>query len=107
MTHSVSRGTPSAKRWSVCFLGGDADPCSAPTKVRCRPMEKSSARTTLACTSIEFSTRNANAVAASLSFHLISLDHSILDIDDAVGVFGDIVLVGDEDDGVAFGMQAV
>jgi hypothetical protein len=42
-----------------------------------------------------------------LPLHFIPLDDAVLDIDDAVGVLGDVVLVGDKDDGVAFGMQAV
>ena len=32
-------------------------------------------------------------------------DLAVLDFDDAVGVFGDVAVVGDEDDGVAFGVQ--
>jgi hypothetical protein len=35
------------------------------------------------------------------------LDDAVLDIDDAVGVLGDIVLVSDEDDGVALGVQTI
>ena len=47
------------------------------------------------------------APAVKLPLHFIPLHHSILNIHDAVGVLGDVVLVGDEDDGVAFGMQTV
>ena len=32
-------------------------------------------------------------------------DFAVLDFDDTVGVFGDVAVVGDEDDGVAFGVQ--
>ena len=32
-------------------------------------------------------------------------DLAVLDFDDAVGVFGDVAVVGNEDDGVAFGVQ--
>ena len=33
---------------------------------------------------------------------LVGEDFAVADVDDAVGVLGDVGLVGDEDDGVAF-----
>src|SRR5206468_11913142 len=32
----------------------------------------------------------------------VALDHAVLDVDHTMCVFGDVVLVGDEDDGIAF-----
>ena len=42
---------------------------------------------------------------ARLLLHFVFRDDSVFDVDDAVGVLGDVVLVGDENDGVAFGVQ--
>ena len=44
---------------------------------------------------------------ALLSLHFVALDHSVLNMDHSVGVGGDVVFVGDEDDGIAFGMKAI
>ena len=38
---------------------------------------------------------------------LVGGDFAVADVHDAVGVFGDVRLVGDEDDGVAFGLQLI
>ncbi len=38
---------------------------------------------------------------------MVAGDDAVADGDDAVGVFGDVGLVGDEDDGVAFGVELV
>jgi hypothetical protein len=42
-----------------------------------------------------------------LAIPLVPFDHAILDVDDAVGVLGDVLFMGDQDDGVALGLQAV
>ena len=42
-----------------------------------------------------------------LSFAFVALDYTILNIHDTVGVLGDVMLVGDEHDGVALGVQAI
>ncbi len=44
---------------------------------------------------------------ALLSLHFVALDHSVLNIDHAVGVGGDVVFVSDEDNGITFGMKAI
>ena len=41
------------------------------------------------------------------SFPLVLLHHAVFDVDHAMGVFGNVVFVGDQDDGVAFGLQAI
>ena len=46
-------------------------------------------------------------MSLSLPLYLVLGDHAVPDGDDAVGVLGNIVLVRHQDDGVAFGMQAV
>ena len=38
---------------------------------------------------------------------LVAGDYAVLDVNDAVRVLGDVVFVGDQDDGVAVGLQAV
>ena len=38
---------------------------------------------------------------------LIACDNSILDVNNAVSVFGDVMLVRDKDNGVAFALQSV
>ncbi len=45
-------------------------------------------------------TREFGAVFATVAF--VALDQAVLDVDDAMGVGGDVVLVGYQDDGVAF-----
>jgi len=42
-----------------------------------------------------------------LLLYLILGDHAVFDVDDAVGVLGDVVLMGDENDGIALRMQAI
>jgi hypothetical protein len=42
-----------------------------------------------------------------LAIPLVPFDHAIFDINDAVGVLGDVLFMGDQDDGVALGLQAV
>src|ERR1035438_1528416 len=49
----------------------------------------------------------STTTASSLRFYYISFDYDVFDVDDAVGVFGDVVLVRNEDDGIAFGVQAI
>src|SRR5687768_151892 len=41
-----------------------------------------------------------------LSDSFVFFDHAVANRNDAVGAFGDVVLVRNDDDGVAFGMQA-
>src|SRR5215467_9745494 len=42
-----------------------------------------------------------------LRLRLVAGDHTVFDMNDAVRVSGDVVLVRDQDDGVAFGVQTV
>jgi len=41
------------------------------------------------------------------TFFLVALDHSIFNVDHAVSIFRDVMLVGDQHDRVAFAVQAV
>ena len=40
-------------------------------------------------------------------FAFVAGDDAVFDVDDAVRVLGDVVFVGDEHDGVAFGVEAI
>ncbi len=53
--------------------------------------------------------RNGKASKAqpTLALHFILGDHAVFDVDDAVGVLGDVVLVRHQYDRVAFGVQAI
>src|SRR5438552_10852830 len=42
-----------------------------------------------------------------LSLSFVPGDHAVFDEDHAVGVFGDVVFVGDQHDGIAFRLQAI
>ena len=42
-----------------------------------------------------------------LLFALVAFNDSVFNEDDAMCVFRDVMLVGNEDDGVAFGVQAI
>jgi hypothetical protein len=46
-------------------------------------------------------------VRLAAGFPLVLLHHAVLDVDHAMGELGDIVFVGDQDDGVAFGLQTI
>ena len=55
-----------------------------------------------------FDGRRGDAFTAGAPVRVLAAvgdDFAVLDFDDAVGVFGDVAVVGDEDDGVAFGVQ--
>ena len=42
-----------------------------------------------------------------LSFHFVALDYSVLDVDDAVSISGDVIFMGDQDDRIALRMKAI
>src|ERR1035438_1234193 len=51
-------------------------------------------------------TLSENALAVALG-GLVGVDLAVADMDDAMGIFGDVRLVGDQDNGVAVGVQSV
>ena len=54
-----------------------------------------------------FGPHTADDQRLTAGFPFVSRDQAVLEVDDAVSVLGDVVLVGDEHDGVSLGSQAV
>jgi hypothetical protein len=52
-------------------------------------------------------TGTAKAVPSHLLFDFIPFHDAVFDVDHAVGVLGDVVLVSNQHDGVAFAMQTI